>query len=150
MKKLLLLFALVAFKLSAQQAPDFHAKWKLESKKISDCEYDLLFKVVIDDDWRSCERRSCAPSKSCFVIGTRWRHQNKRASQQRRRSCNAHLVQRLRDREGQRHDRRNPRHRHHSASPSSCLARGSTSFAGQRASLAGKLVDGRAKHDHDE
>ena len=52
MKKLLLLvFTLIAGILPAQDAPNFHAKWSLENKKISDCEYDLIFKVVIDDDW---------------------------------------------------------------------------------------------------
>ncbi len=48
MKKLLLLFVLIVLKISAQQSP---VSWKLESKKISDCEYDLLFKAKIEEPW---------------------------------------------------------------------------------------------------
>lgn len=48
MKKLCLLFMLVGLNLLAQQSP---VKWSYESKKVSDCEYDLIFKAVIDEPW---------------------------------------------------------------------------------------------------
>src|SRR4051812_38289323 len=48
MKKLLLLFVFIAFKFSAQVT---HAKWTVESKKVSDCEYDLIFTAKVDKYW---------------------------------------------------------------------------------------------------
>lgn len=35
----------------SKSGPVMHAHWKLSSKKISDCEYDLIFTVNIDKDW---------------------------------------------------------------------------------------------------
>ena len=35
----------------SKYGPVIHAHWKLSSKKISDCEYDLIFTVSIDKDW---------------------------------------------------------------------------------------------------
>ncbi len=48
MKKLLLLFVLFVLKFSAQVS---HVQWTMESKKISECEYDLIFKAKIDKHW---------------------------------------------------------------------------------------------------
>lgn len=45
MKKLLLLFILFLARMEAQVV---HVHWSMESKKVSDCEYDLLFKANID------------------------------------------------------------------------------------------------------
>ncbi|MBL7933419.1 MAG: thioredoxin family protein [Bacteroidia bacterium] len=45
MKKLLLLFILFV---SYTQAQIVHVHWSMESKKISDCEYELIFKANID------------------------------------------------------------------------------------------------------
>ncbi len=44
MKKLVLLLVLFAHQIFAQS----HVMWSWESKKISDCEYDLVFKAEID------------------------------------------------------------------------------------------------------
>jgi thiol:disulfide interchange protein len=48
MKKFLLLFIFLVLKISAQQSP---VKWSYETKKVSDCEYDLIFKAVIEEPW---------------------------------------------------------------------------------------------------
>ncbi|MBK9285838.1 MAG: thioredoxin family protein [Sphingobacteriaceae bacterium] len=48
MKKLFLLFLFVSSLLSAQVV---HVQWSMESKKITDCEYDLIFKAKIDKHW---------------------------------------------------------------------------------------------------
>jgi len=45
MKKLILLFVLLA---SGLQAQIVHVRWSSESKKISECEYDLIFTANID------------------------------------------------------------------------------------------------------
>src|SRR5688572_1687317 len=45
MKKFLLLFLLLA---SGLQSQVVHVKWSTDVKKVSDCEYDLLFKASID------------------------------------------------------------------------------------------------------
>lgn len=45
MKKLLLFFVLSAFGLTGQVS---HVRWSTEVKKVSDCEYDLIFKADID------------------------------------------------------------------------------------------------------
>lgn len=49
MKKYFLFILLFALKLSAQDT--YNTVWKFETKKVSDCEYDLLFKVNIDAGW---------------------------------------------------------------------------------------------------
>jgi|JI10StandDraft_1071094.scaffolds.fasta_scaffold290387_2 hypothetical protein len=33
--------------------PVGHAQWKLSSKKISECEYDLIFTVILDKGWHT-------------------------------------------------------------------------------------------------
>lgn len=48
MKKLIMFFALLAGLLNAQDNP---MSWSFESKKISDSEYDLVFKVKIESPW---------------------------------------------------------------------------------------------------
>lgn len=48
MKKLLLLFVFFASQLFAQENP---VSWTFESKKVSDCEYDLIFKAEIKEPW---------------------------------------------------------------------------------------------------
>jgi thiol:disulfide interchange protein len=48
MKKLLLLFVFFA---SALQAQEVHMEWSQEVKKVSACEYNLMFKVKIAKDW---------------------------------------------------------------------------------------------------
>lgn len=45
MKRIFLLFLIFTLNLSAQKT---HIKWSFESKKISNCEYDLIFKANID------------------------------------------------------------------------------------------------------
>lgn len=35
------------------KAPVGHSQWKLSSRKISDCEYDLLFTVTLDKGWHT-------------------------------------------------------------------------------------------------
>lgn len=47
-KKLFLLLVFITSTLFAQDLP---VKWKFTTKKISDCEYDLLFNASIDDTW---------------------------------------------------------------------------------------------------
>ncbi|MCC6372619.1 MAG: thioredoxin family protein [Bacteroidia bacterium] len=47
-KRFLIAFILLAGNIFAQDNP---VKWTLESKKISDCEYDLIFKASIDEPW---------------------------------------------------------------------------------------------------
>lgn len=52
MKQFLLLFALLTTSLfEAQEGQNFHVKWNLESKRVSECEYDLIFKADIENDW---------------------------------------------------------------------------------------------------
>lgn len=48
MKKLILLFVFFATQLLSQNP---HIQWTMETKKISECEYDLVFKAKIDKDW---------------------------------------------------------------------------------------------------
>lgn len=48
MKKLLLLFVVLFSQLTAQESP---VSWEFETKKISDCEYDLIFKATIKEPW---------------------------------------------------------------------------------------------------
>jgi thiol:disulfide interchange protein len=48
MKKLFLFLSLLTFTLNAQV---IRMRWSTESKKVSDCEYDLIFKVKIDKHW---------------------------------------------------------------------------------------------------
>src|SRR6218665_3015689 len=48
MKKLLLLFVFLASGMLAQQV---HMEWSQEVKKVSACEYDLVFNVKIAKDW---------------------------------------------------------------------------------------------------
>lgn len=48
MKKLSLLILLFVLKLSAQETP---VTWQFETKKISDCEYDLIFKATVKEGW---------------------------------------------------------------------------------------------------
>jgi thiol:disulfide interchange protein DsbD len=49
MKKLFLLFLVVAMNVLGQtQNP---VTWKLESKKVSDCEYDLIFSAAVEEGW---------------------------------------------------------------------------------------------------
>ncbi|MGE0568918.1 MAG: protein-disulfide reductase DsbD family protein [Bacteroidia bacterium] len=49
MKKVLsLIFSVLVFALAAQDDP---VHWSFESKKVSDCEYDLIFKAKIDEPW---------------------------------------------------------------------------------------------------
>jgi thiol:disulfide interchange protein len=37
--------------LSAQGKPDLHVKWTYSTKKLSDCEFDLIFTATIDQGW---------------------------------------------------------------------------------------------------
>jgi thiol:disulfide interchange protein len=48
MKNFLLLFFLISLQLTAQIT---HVQWSMESKKVSSCEYDLIFKAKIDKHW---------------------------------------------------------------------------------------------------
>lgn len=48
MKKLFLLFVFFVSGLVAQENP---VSWALETKKVSDCEYDLIFKAKIEEPW---------------------------------------------------------------------------------------------------
>jgi thiol:disulfide interchange protein DsbD len=48
MKNLLLLFIFFFSQLSAQENP---VSWEFETKKVSDCEYDLVFKATIKEPW---------------------------------------------------------------------------------------------------
>jgi thiol:disulfide interchange protein len=48
MKKLCLLFIFFTLTSIAQKSP---VKWTYETKKINDCEYDLIFKAAIDEPW---------------------------------------------------------------------------------------------------
>ncbi|MCE3258937.1 MAG: disulfide bond formation protein DsbD [Bacteroidetes bacterium] len=48
MKKFLLLFIFSVLRVFGQ---DPHMEWTMESKKVSDCEYDIIFNVEIDKDW---------------------------------------------------------------------------------------------------
>lgn len=60
-KHILFIFLLVAFTgnfVKAQsnpfaKGPVSHSQWKLSSKKISDCEYDLIFTVSLDKGWHT-------------------------------------------------------------------------------------------------
>jgi thiol:disulfide interchange protein len=48
MKKIFLLFLFFTTVISAQENP---VAWSFESKKVSDCEYDLIFNAKIDEPW---------------------------------------------------------------------------------------------------
>lgn len=48
MKYITLFFLFFAIQLSAQKT---HQQWTVELKKISDCEYDVVFNVKIDKGW---------------------------------------------------------------------------------------------------
>ena len=48
MKKLVLLFIFFTAKLFSQNP---HIEWSMETKKNSECEFDLIFKAKIDKDW---------------------------------------------------------------------------------------------------
>ena len=39
--------------INSQWKPVLHAHWKLSSKKINDCEYDLIFTVTLDKGWHT-------------------------------------------------------------------------------------------------
>lgn len=45
----ILVFLLVSF--VASNAQQLHAHWEITSKKVSECEYDVIFKVKIDKPW---------------------------------------------------------------------------------------------------
>lgn len=48
MKKIFLFFLFFTLRITAQENP---VTWSLESKKVSDCEYDLIFNAKIDEPW---------------------------------------------------------------------------------------------------
>ena len=48
MKKAIILFLFISTILNAQVV---HVQWSMESKKVTDCEYDLIFKAKIDKHW---------------------------------------------------------------------------------------------------
>ncbi|MES2513797.1 MAG: hypothetical protein V4580_06605 [Bacteroidota bacterium] len=50
-KNILLAFIIIVFTTSCINAQVLHAQWKVSSKKVSACEYDLIFTVTIDKDW---------------------------------------------------------------------------------------------------
>ena len=58
-KKLFLVIIFSVFSITfvkaqfGQSAPVNHAQWKLSTKKISDCEYDLMFTVTLDKGWHT-------------------------------------------------------------------------------------------------
>jgi hypothetical protein len=52
-KNVLLALILCAFTASLVNAQVSHAQWKLSAKKISDCEYDLVFTVNLDKGWHT-------------------------------------------------------------------------------------------------
>jgi thiol:disulfide interchange protein DsbD len=47
-KKILAVLLLVVFRISAQESP---VKWTIETKKITACEYDIVFKAEIKEPW---------------------------------------------------------------------------------------------------
>jgi len=61
LKRIFLFFVLSVFTSTVLKAqlgnplggPLSHAQWKLSSKKISDCEYDLLFTVTLEKGWHT-------------------------------------------------------------------------------------------------
>lgn len=53
MKHILLAIIFSVFTGLAAQAQISHTQWKLSTKKISDCEYDLIFTVTIDKGWHT-------------------------------------------------------------------------------------------------
>lgn len=64
MKNILYIFILALFSTTVTQGqsvnfgklgagPVSHAQWKLSSKKISDCEYDLIFTVTLEKGWHT-------------------------------------------------------------------------------------------------
>lgn len=57
-RTILLLLIILLTKLSIAQ--QLHAHWEIQSKKINDCEYDIIFKVKIDEPWHMY---SMKPSK---------------------------------------------------------------------------------------
>ena len=48
MKKIFLLFLIFTLRIAAQENP---VTWSFESKKVSDCEFDLIFNAKIDEPW---------------------------------------------------------------------------------------------------
>ncbi len=58
LRTILLLLIILFTKLSVGQ--QLHAHWDIQSKKINDCEYDIIFKVKIDEPWHMY---SMKPSK---------------------------------------------------------------------------------------
>lgn len=51
LKKQIFILSLVLLTSSFIQAQMSHAQWKQSIKKISDCEYDLIYTVTIDKGW---------------------------------------------------------------------------------------------------
>lgn len=51
LKKITQIFLLVSLSLSVAKAQDNPVHFKLSSKKVSACEYDLIFSATIDDSW---------------------------------------------------------------------------------------------------
>jgi thiol:disulfide interchange protein len=56
--RLLFLFVFLFALISKNNAQELHAHWKQEVKKVSDCEYDLIFKVTIDPTWHMYSQKS--------------------------------------------------------------------------------------------
>ncbi|MBA3662698.1 MAG: thioredoxin family protein [Bacteroidetes bacterium] len=66
MKKFLLLFVLFVSVITAQET---HMKWTIESKKVSDCEYDLIFSVKMEKDWHIYSLiKSDGPNPTAFYF----------------------------------------------------------------------------------
>ena len=51
LKKITQIFLLVSLSLSVALAQDNPVHFKLSSKKVSACEYDLIFSATIDEPW---------------------------------------------------------------------------------------------------
>lgn len=67
MKKFLALIS-VLFALKGATAQQSHVKWTTETKKVSDCEYDLIFKAKIDKHWHiySLVKSNDGPNPTSF------------------------------------------------------------------------------------
>lgn len=55
-KKILIILVLLSgilFTKAQLYTPQLHATWKQSTKKISDCEYDLIFTVTLEKDWHT-------------------------------------------------------------------------------------------------
>jgi hypothetical protein len=50
-KNIFLAFVFILFTSSFLHSQILHAQWKVTSKKVSHCEYDLILTVAIDKDW---------------------------------------------------------------------------------------------------